>query len=120
MLNRTQVEHLAVNTFGKDLQTVANIFFKPIVLTDEQKSKATPEFKETFTEFITKADSIEWKADKVKQLIYEICNEKPQTQWRLRSPVRIQRLLDKHSGPISETETEVRANGSCLGKEAGN
>ena len=63
------------STFVKDMQPVSDIFFKPIILSDKDKSSIVPEFKTVFTKFITDIDNIEWKADIIKSKIYDICEE---------------------------------------------
>jgi nondiscriminating glutamyl-tRNA synthetase len=63
------------STFKGDMQVVADIFFKPVVLTDKDKSSLSDDYKKVFTEFLTKVDTINWDVEKVKQLIYDICQE---------------------------------------------
>lgn len=64
------------STFKGDMQVVANIFFKPVTLTQKDISLFTDEYKMVFEEFVKKADSIDWTAEKIKQLIFDICAEK--------------------------------------------
>lgn len=61
------------SVFAKDLQAVADIFFKPFVLTDAQKSSIVPEFKTVFQEFIKSGEPQEWIAPQIKQTIFDIC-----------------------------------------------
>lgn len=63
------------STFKGDMQVVADIFFKPVVLSDKDKSSLSDDYKKVFTEFLTKVDTIDWDVEKVKQLIYDICQE---------------------------------------------
>jgi glutamyl-tRNA synthetase len=61
------------STFTKDLQSVADIFFKPITLTDDQKKSFNDDYKKVFNSFITK--DIDWNAESIKQTIFDTCNE---------------------------------------------
>lgn len=63
------------STFKGDMQPVADIFFKPIVLTDDNKRSLSNDYKKVFTDFISKAESIDWSAENIKQSIYDICAE---------------------------------------------
>lgn len=65
------------STFKKDMQVVADIFFKPVSLTEENMKSFTDDYKKVFTEFVSKADSINWdKAEDIKQTVHDICTEK--------------------------------------------
>jgi glutamyl-tRNA synthetase len=61
------------STFTKDLQSVADIFFKPITLTDDQKKSFNDDYKKVFNSFITK--DIDWNAESIKKTIFDTCNE---------------------------------------------
>jgi glutamyl-tRNA synthetase len=61
------------STFKTDMQVVADIFFKPVVLTD--KSSLSDDYKKVFVDFVSKADKIDWLPENIKQLIYDICAE---------------------------------------------
>jgi len=63
------------SVFTKDLQTIADIFFKPISISDMDKSKVTDDYKKVFSDFITKVDTINWKPEDIKHLISDICNQ---------------------------------------------
>jgi glutamyl-tRNA synthetase len=59
-------------TFTKDLQSVADIFFKPLIKID--KSVITEDYKKVFSDFINK--DINWNVELIKQTIFDICTEK--------------------------------------------
>ena len=61
------------STFTKDLQSVADIFFKPITLTEDQKKSFNDDYKKVFNSFITK--DIDWNVESIKQTIFDTCNE---------------------------------------------
>lgn len=63
------------SVFTKDLQTIADIFFKPIVISDSDKAKSSDDYKKVFSDFITKVDTINWKPEDIKHLISDICNQ---------------------------------------------
>lgn len=58
-----------------EMQIVANIFFKPVILQDTDIQSLSSEYKQVFISFLDKVDNIEWEADKIKQLIHDICVE---------------------------------------------
>jgi glutamyl-tRNA synthetase len=60
-------------TFTKDLQVVADIFFKPIVIKETDVKLLTDDYKKVFSSFVTK--SIDWNSESVKQTIHDICQE---------------------------------------------
>ena len=59
--------------FTKDLQVVADIFFKPIVIKETDIKLLTDDYKKTFSSFVTK--SIDWNSESIKQTIHDICQE---------------------------------------------
>ena len=59
--------------FTKDLQVVADIFFKTIVIKETDVKLLTDDYKKVFSAFITK--SIDWNAETIKQTIHDICQE---------------------------------------------
>jgi glutamyl-tRNA synthetase len=59
-------------TFTKDLQSVADIFFKPLTKID--KNVITEDFKKVFNDFIVK--DVSWDTESIKKLIFDICAEK--------------------------------------------
>jgi len=59
--------------FTKDLQLVADIFFKPIVIKEADVKLLTDDYKRVFSDFVTK--SIDWNAETIKQTIHDICQE---------------------------------------------
>ena len=59
--------------FTKDLQVVADIFFKPIVIKETDVKLLTDDYKKVFSAFITK--SIDWNAETIKQTIHDLCQE---------------------------------------------
>ena len=61
------------STFKKDLQAVADIFFKPITLSDVQMKAFTDDYKKVFSDFITK--DIKWDVESIKQSIFDVCAE---------------------------------------------
>jgi glutamyl-tRNA synthetase len=64
------------STFKKDMQVVADIFFKPVSLKQNEKSSLSDDYRVVFTEFIHKAEEIEWDMQSIKQLIFDISAEK--------------------------------------------
>ena len=63
------------STFKKDMQVVADIFFKPVTLDENQSRGLSDDYKRVFTEFVKKADTISWEVDSIKQLVFDICAE---------------------------------------------
>ena len=63
------------STFTKDLNIVTDIFFKPIVISDTDKSKTPVDYKTVFNDFVTKANNVDWNHESIKQLISDICTE---------------------------------------------
>ena len=65
--------------FTGDLQPVADIFFKPVIVSDVdgekfQASKSlTDDYKKVMSDFISKIDTFDWVADTIKQIISDIC-----------------------------------------------
>ena len=65
------------STFRKDMQVVADIFFKPVSLTEDNMKSFTDDYKNVFTDFVSNADSINWdKVEDIKQAVHDICTEK--------------------------------------------
>lgn len=64
------------SNFTKDLQTIVNIFAKPVVVSDANKAKTSTEYKTVFSEFVNKINSIDWSPDSIRQTIFDICTEK--------------------------------------------
>lgn len=64
------------STFKTDMQIIANIFFKPVVLGEKELKSLSEEYKKVFADFVEKASSLDWEMEKVKQLIFDICAEK--------------------------------------------
>lgn len=62
-------------TFVSELNGPSKVFFYPVVLSDDMKSKISQDFKTVMVEFLKRCQGIEWKADIIKQLIYDICIE---------------------------------------------
>jgi len=63
------------STFRGDMQVVADIFFKPVVLNEKELSSLTDDYKKVFTDFVKKADAITWDATSIKQLIFDVCSD---------------------------------------------
>lgn len=64
------------STFKKDMQVVADIFFKPVTLTEDNMKSFSEDYKKVFTEFVSNADSVDWSsAESIKHSIHDICNE---------------------------------------------
>lgn len=63
------------STFKDDMQTVANIFFKPVILSKTDVESLSDDYQHVFSAFVEKAGSIDWEMDKIKQLISDICTE---------------------------------------------
>lgn len=64
------------STFKTDMQVVADIFFKPVILGEKELKSLSEDYKKVFVDFVEKASSIDWEMEKVKQLIFDICAEK--------------------------------------------
>lgn len=60
------------SVFVKDLQSIADIFFKPINLNDSDLSKSSVEYKNVFTQFIN-LPSFDWNVESIKKEIGDIC-----------------------------------------------
>lgn len=63
------------STFKTDMQVVADIFFKPVILKEKELKSLSEDYKKVFADFIEKAP-VDWEMEKVKQLIFDICAEK--------------------------------------------
>lgn len=61
------------SVFTKDLSVITDIFFKPVVISDSDKTKTTDDFKKVFNEFVKRSSSISWESEDIKNLISEIC-----------------------------------------------
>ena len=61
------------SVFAKDLQSIADIFFKPIVIKESDLKVLTDDYKKVFSAFVTK--SIDWTAETIKQTIHDLCQE---------------------------------------------
>ncbi len=59
--------------FAKDLQKVADIFFKPVTISDTKP--LTDDYKRVFSSFLTKVNDINWDSESIKQLIFDCCSE---------------------------------------------
>lgn len=59
--------------FTKDLQSIADIFFNPISLSDAQRKSITEDFRSAFAKFVENADNIDWTLEGIKQGIYDAC-----------------------------------------------
>lgn len=77
------------SVFSKDLQSVADIFFKPIVLADDDKKKITDDFKIVFGEFVNRSVDINWSSETVKQLIHDISVEKAVKMGKIMPSLRL-------------------------------
>ncbi len=64
------------STFKTDMQVIADIFFKPVVLGEKELKSLSEEYKKVFVDFVEKSTSVDWEMEKVKQLIFDICAEK--------------------------------------------
>ena len=62
------------STFTKDLQAVADIFFKPVIIKDSDRKTITDDYRNVMSSFISK--DINWTAEAIKQAIFDICAEK--------------------------------------------
>lgn len=98
------------SVFAKDLQSIADIFFKPVNLSSSDIAKSNDDFKVVFTDFISKAKDIEWTQDNIKQLIHDICQEKGVKQGKLMPLLRLA-ITGGIPGPDLPTCIEI------LGKE---
>jgi len=63
------------STFKGDMQVIADIFFKPISLNNSDRESLSDDYQHVFSAFLEKAGSIDWTAEKIKQLISDICTE---------------------------------------------
>jgi glutamyl-tRNA synthetase len=61
------------SVFANDLQSVADIFFKPIVIKESDLKLLTDDYKKVFNVFTEKV--IDWNAENIKQSIHDICQE---------------------------------------------
>ncbi len=60
------------STFNSDLQTIVNIFSKPVVI---NTFKPNPDYIKVFDRFLSLSDGIDWNTDNIKQTISDICND---------------------------------------------
>lgn len=63
------------STFVKDLQQVADIFFKPVVISDKDMKLVTDDSKKVFSEFLNRINDTNWDAHDIKECIMNICTE---------------------------------------------
>jgi glutamyl-tRNA synthetase len=61
------------SVFTKDLQIVADIFFKPVVIKDTDKKVLTDDYKKVMSKFVSSIDTLNWNSEDIKQSIFDIC-----------------------------------------------
>lgn len=61
------------SVFTKDLQIVADIFFKPVVIKDTDKKVLTDDYKKVMSKFVSSIDTLDWNSEDIKQSIFDIC-----------------------------------------------
>ncbi len=94
--------------FAKDLQSVADIFFKPVVLTD--KKLFTDDYKKVFSDFSENISGIDWNAESIKQSIFDTCNKHSVKMGKVMPALRMS-VAGGVSGPDLVSTMEI------LGKE---
>jgi len=94
--------------FAKDLQSVADIFFKPVVLID--KKLFTDDYKKVFSDFVQNINSIDWNAESIKQSIFDTCNKHGVKMGKVMPALRMS-IAGGVSGPDLVSTMEI------LGKE---
>ena len=62
--------------FKNDMQVVADIFFKPVELSEKSKNTLSEDYKSVFLDFLSKSDTINWDVESIRQLIHDCCVEK--------------------------------------------
>ena len=60
------------STFNSDLQTIVNIFSKPVVI---DTFKPNPDYIKVFDKFVSISNDIDWTPDNIKQVISDICTD---------------------------------------------
>ncbi len=94
--------------FAKDLQSVADIFFKPVVLID--KKLFTDDYKKVFSDFSENISGIDWNAESIKQSIFDTCNKHSVKMGKVMPALRMS-IAGGISGPDLVSTMEI------LGKE---
>lgn len=61
--------------FRNEFQKIADIFFKHIKISDEDRKSLVPESKVVFDSIIDDINSIDWEEDSIKQYIYNTCQD---------------------------------------------
>lgn len=98
------------SAFKSDMQPIANIFFKSINLTESELESLSDEYKHIFGAFVDRSDSIQWEAEKIKQLIFDICAENNLKMGKIMPSLRLA-ITGGVPGPDLVTTMEI------LGKE---
>ena len=94
--------------FSKDLQQVADIFFKPVLIKETDLKLLTDDYKKVFTQFILK--DIDWKNEVIKQTIHDICQSLGVKMGKVMPALRVA-IAGGLSGPDLVSTMEI------LGKE---
>ena len=103
--------------FSKDLQSVADIFFKPIVIKETDIKLLTDDYKKVFNEFISR--DVVWTAENIKQTIHDICQEMGVKMGKVMPALRVA-ITGGVPGPdlvstmeiLGEPESELRIKNS--------
>lgn len=96
------------SVFAKDLQSIADIFFKPIVIKETDIKLLTDDYKKVFSSFITK--NFDWTSESIKQTIFDICQEMSVKMGKVMPALRVA-IAGGLSGPDLVSTMEI------LGKE---
>ena len=94
------------STFTKDMQVIVDIFTNPVNLTDKEKSTISPDFKEVMKDLIDTAGTIDWKADNIKQLIFDLCEQHGIKMGKIMPSLRMA-LTKNVPGPDLMTTSEI-------------
>lgn len=94
------------STFAKDMQTVVNVFTKPVVLSDKDKASISPDFKTVMQDFVDSSSISSWSGEAFKQAISDICDSKSIKMGKIMPSLRMA-LTGNVPGPDLMTTAEI-------------
>jgi len=102
------------STFPGEINTVTDIFFKPVTLSAAEKELASDDFKKVFTQYIEEIDSINWDdADDIKQKIYLVSKANGIGMGKVMRPLR-QAIADGVPGPDLPITMQILGKEECI------
>lgn len=93
------------STFAKDMQTIVNIFTKPVSISERDRAAVTSDFKSVMSQFIQSPPS-DWVQESIKKKIFDICEEKKIKMGKIMPSLRVA-LTGNIPGPDLMTTAEI-------------